>query len=312
MQTASPVRFTRDDLPDLTDRTVVVTGASSGLGELLTGSFARAGAHVVMAVRNRAKGDAVRQAVRATSPRGELELADLDVADLDSVRRFADAMTGRRIDLLMNNAGVGNLPRRLTPQGHETQVATNHLGPALLALLLHDGLAKAPDPRIVTTGTNVYSKLRVRFDLDDLDAERGYSRSAVYGRTKTLHMAWAVEHQHRLAAAGSPVRSVVAHPGMVTTPMNTALPRPSDRLLARALGVVWGARDPEQGERPLLFAATAPAADPDLFAGPVGDKEDSLVGFEAFRPPVSDAATRARVWDVTDRVLGHPGGLLAR
>ena len=133
----------------------------------------------------------------------------------------------------------GNIECLLTAQGHETQIATNHLGPALLALSLVPSLALVRDPRIVTTGSNIYTRLPVRFDLTDLDSERRYSRSAVYARTKTMHMTWAVEHQRRLAAAGSVVRSFVAHPGMVTTPMNTELTSRRDRILAAGLGKLW-------------------------------------------------------------------------
>ena len=302
----SPVPFTPADLPDQGGRTAVVTGASSGLGELLAEHLAAAGAQVVLAVRNPEKGLQVQDAILQRHPAAHLEVAELDVSDLDSVRRFVMALAGRRVDLLANNAGIGNLERRLTPQGHETQVATNHLGPALLARSLVGNLELGQDPRIVTTGSNVYSRLPVRLDLADLDAERRYSRSAVYARTKTLHMTWAAEHQRRLAAAGSPVRSFLAHPGMVTTPMNTGLTGRRDRLLAAVLGKLWGAREPEQGLRPLLYAATSPDASPEWFYGPFGTKEDALVGPEAFRAPVTDLALAARVWDVTARLIGAP------
>jgi len=300
----APVRFTAADVPDQSGRTVVVTGASSGLGELLAGTLAAAGATVVMAVRSLDKGAAVRDALSRTAPRAHLELAELDVADLDSVRRFAAALAGRRVDVLVNNAGIGSVERRSSPQGHELQLATNHLGPALLARLLHEQLATAPDPRIVTTGSNVYRHLPVRLGPEDLDGRRRSSRSGTYARTKTLHMTWAVEHERRLRLAGSPVRSIVAHPGMVTTPMNTGLTARRDRALAVVLGLLWGARDPEQGARPLLFAATAPHARADLFAGPAGTRDDALVGFEEFRAPVSDRALAARLWAATQDLVG--------
>jgi NAD(P)-dependent dehydrogenase (short-subunit alcohol dehydrogenase family) len=297
-----PVPFRADDVPDQSGRTVVVTGASSGLGELLAATLAAAGAHVVMAVRSLEKGAAVRDGLARTVPRDHLELAQLDVSDLDSVHRFAAALGDRRVDVLVNNAGVGNVEHRTSPQGHEVQLATNHLGPALLARLLHEQLATAPDPRIVTTGSNLYRRFPVRLGPEDLDGRRRYSRSGTYARTKTLHMTWAVEHQRRLRAAGSPVRSIVAHPGMVTTPMNTGLASRRDRALAVVLGKLWGAREPEQGVRPLLFAATAPEVDPDLFAGPVGPGDDALVGFEEFRAPVTDRALARSLWETTEEL----------
>lgn len=303
------VRFTPADLPDQVGRTVIVTGASSGLGELLAEHLAAAGALVIMAVRNPEKGSRVRDEIRLRNPSALLEVAELDVADFDSIRRFVAALGGQRVDLLANNAGIGNIERRLTAQGHETQVATNHLGPALLALSLGSHLALGSDPRIVTTGSNIYTRLPVRFDLTDLDSERRYSRSAVYARTKTMHMAWAVEHQRRLAAAGSVVRSFVAHPGMVTTPMNTGLTSRRDRLLAAVLGKLWGARDPEQGVRPLLYAATSPDASPCVFYGPSGPKGDALVESAAFRDPVKDQSMATRIWDATGEIIGEPATL---
>jgi NAD(P)-dependent dehydrogenase (short-subunit alcohol dehydrogenase family) len=300
-----PVRFTPADVPDQTGRTAVVTGASSGLGELLAEHLAAAGATVVMAVRNPAKGRGVEESIRRRHPDARLEVAELDLADLSSVRRFAASLNHRRVDLLLNNAGIGNIERRLTPQGHETQVATNHLGPALLARLLVPNLALGQDPRIVTTGSNIYTRLPVRIDLTDLDSERRYSRSAVYARTKTLHMVWAAEHQRRLVAANAGIRSLVAHPGMVTTPMNTGLTARRDRVVASVLGRIWGAREPEQGLRPLLYAATSPEASPHQFAGPTGPKDDALVTLDAFRTPVTDLSLAGRVWDVTARLVGE-------
>jgi NAD(P)-dependent dehydrogenase (short-subunit alcohol dehydrogenase family) len=308
----NPVHFTSADVGDQTGRTAVVTGASSGLGALLAERLARAGAHVVMAVRDPAKGGRVRDAILERHPAAHLEVAELDVADLGSVRRFVAGLGFPRVDLLANNAGTGNIERRLTPQGHETQVATNHLGPALLARLLVPRLTLAEDPRIVTTGSNLYTRLPVRIDLTDLDSARRYSRSAVYARTKTLHMVWAVEHQRRLAADGSPVRSFVAHPGMVTTPMNTGLTGRRDRFLAAVLGLLWGAREPEQGLRPLLYAATSPDASTGTFAGPSGPRDDALVTLDAFRAPVTDLAFATRVWDLTAELTGTSASTTTR
>ena len=301
-----PLRFTPADLPDQTNRTAIVTGASSGLGELIAEHLAAAGALVIMAVRSLEKGGRVRNAILLRNPPAQLELAELDVSDFDSIRRFVSALGGRRVDLLASNAGIGNIERRLTAQGHETQVATNHLGPALLGRSLVPNLARGDDPRIVTTGSNIYTRLPVRFDLTDLDSERRYSRNAVYARTKTMHMTWALEHQRRLAAAGSAVRSFVAHPGMVTTPMNTGLNSRRDRILAAGLGKLWGAREPEQGLRPLLYASTAPDASPEVFYGPEGPRSDALVGSAVFRSPVKDLSVANRVWEVTGKIIGEP------
>ncbi|SFA91391.1 NAD(P)-dependent dehydrogenase, short-chain alcohol dehydrogenase family [Cellulomonas marina] len=256
-----------------------------------------------MAVRSPEEGAAVRDRLARRAPRDALELAPLDVADLDSVRRLAAALAGRRIDVLVNNAGVGNIDRSTTPQGYETQLATNHLGPALLARLLHDGLAASPDPRVVTTGSNMYRHVPVRLGPEDLDGRRRYSRGGTYARTKTLHMVWAVEHGRRLEAVGSPVRSVVAHPGMVRTPMNTRLERRRDRALGAVLARLWQAREPEEGVVPLLWAATSPDVDPSRFAGPGTTADGTAVRSDPFRAPVTDRSLASWVWDRTEQLV---------
>ena len=174
---AGPIAWGPADVPDMTGRAVIVTGASSGLGLLLSRRLAGRGATVLMAVRDPEKGERVREGILAARPAGELEVWRLDLLDLDSVRRFAEGVRddGRPIDVLVNNAGIANRPRQLSPQGHESQLATNHLGHFALTGLLLDVLARGGDPRVVVVGSVAYRRFGGALDFDDLRDEKGYS-----------------------------------------------------------------------------------------------------------------------------------------
>jgi len=295
-----------DDMPDQTGRTVLVTGAGSGLGRVLTDRLARRGASVIMAVRDVAKGERVRAGLT-----GDLEVRQIDLADLDSVRRFADGMhaDGRRIDVLVNNAGIGGQERELTPQGYERVFATNHLGAFALTGLLLDLFRPDRDPRVVAVGSNLYRRIKVRTDFEDLSAERGFSPGAAYVRSKLATILFGAELDRRLRRAGSPVRSFLSHPGMASTPMHD-----SARTLAqKAVVTIAGAflsRPVEQAVLPLAFAATDPAARTGVFLGPSARKKDIRVHFAELVPPADDPALADRLWRISEDATGvrYPGG----
>ena len=288
------VSWTYDDIPDLTGRTAVVTGASSGLGLVTARELAAHGADVIMAVRNVPKAAALA---------GGMEVRVLDVADLDSVRAFADRLhaDGRGVDLLVNNAGIANVPRRLSPQGVESQFATNFLGHFALTGLLLDLLR--PDARVVAVGSNLYRYARVDLPFDDLAAERYYSPGRAYVASKLANLLFGAELERRLRRAGLPVRSFVAHPGVASTPMQDS----AQGLAQRALMVVVRAalaRSAEQAAIPLLFAATSPAAETGVFLGPSIRKWDTRVYFDELVPPADDQALATRLWDLAQARSG--------
>src|SRR3954451_25039737 len=222
--------WTAADIPSQTGRTVVVTGANSGLGLVTARELARAGAKVVLAVRDESRG-----AKAAASIDSDATVARLDLADLDSVRAFAEGWTGD-LDILINNAGIMAVPQGTTADGFELQFGTNHLGHFALTNLL---LPHVTD-RVVTVSSGAH---RIgRMHLDDLNWERRrYDRWRVYGQTKLSNLLFTKELQRRLDEAGSPVRAVAAHPGYANTHLQShtgsrvqhGLMAVSNRLLAQ-------------------------------------------------------------------------------
>jgi NAD(P)-dependent dehydrogenase (short-subunit alcohol dehydrogenase family) len=236
--------WTAADIPDQAGRTIVVTGANSGLGEVTARELAGRGATVVLACRDTAKGDAA-----AAGMSGDVTVRPLDLADLASVRGFA-AATGD-IDVLVNNAGVMAVPSKRTADGFELQLGTNFLGHFALTGLL---LPKIAD-RVVTLSSPAHRIGRI--DLDDLNWERRrYRRWGAYGQSKLADLIFAYELHRRLTAAGSPVRSVAAHPGYASTGLQSHTESFQDKGMA--LGNRLLAQSAEMGALPSLYAATAP------------------------------------------------------
>lgn len=292
-------------IPELTGRTIIVTGASSGLGLIMAGHLAAHGATVLMAVRDTAKGERARQEILAAHAAAALEVWALDLLDLDSVRRFAAAVRsdGRPIDALVNNAGISNQPRRLSPQGYESQFATNFLGHFALTGLLLDPLARGHDPRVVSVGSNLYRRVRGGIAFDNLDGARSYSPSGAYIRSKLANILFGLELERRLRAADSPVRSLIAHPGMATTPMHQHLNSAAERLLMRVMTLLF-ARPAEAGTLPLLYATVAPQAPVGLFIGPTGPKGRPTIALDPFVGAATDRSVARRLWDVAGGLTG--------
>ena len=294
------VQWSYDDMPDQTGRTVVITGASSGLGLVLADRLARRGASVIMAVRDVAKGERVRAGLT-----GDLEVRQVDLADLDSVRRFADGLhaDGRHLDVLVNNAGIGAQERELTPQGHERVFATNHLGAFALTGLLLDLFRPDRDPRVVAVGSNLYRRVKVRTDFADVAAERGFSPGAAYVKSKLANILFGAELERRLRRAGSPVRSFLSHPGMAPTPMHDGARTLAQKAMVTLAGAVFN-RPVEHAVLPLAFAATDPAARTGVFLGHATRKKDIRVHFAELAPPADDPAAADRLWRISEDATG--------
>ena len=184
-------RWTTEQIPDQSGRTFLVTGANSGLGYVTTRELARHGAHVIMAVRNEQKGHDALRTIRAELPQANLELRRVDLGDLESVHRLADGIAGEgmSVDVLVNNAGIMMPPRSLSPQGHESQFAANHLGHFALTGLLFPIIAKGHEPRVVTVSSGLHKRGRIHFD--DLTGERKYSPVAYYAQSKYANVLFA-------------------------------------------------------------------------------------------------------------------------
>ncbi|MDG4833639.1 oxidoreductase [Solwaraspora sp. WMMD1047] len=303
-------RWTADQIPDQRGRIFIVTGANSGLGLATTRELTRHGGHVVLAVRDAAKGERAIAELRADQPDASLEQRHLDLADLDSVRAFAAALRadGVRPDVLVNNAGIMMPPRSLSPQGQESQFAANHLGHFALTGLLLDLIRRSPDGRVVTVSSGVHRRGRIHFD--DLTGERSYSPTGFYAQSKFANVLFGLELDRRLRAAGLPVRSILAHPGYAAT--NLVRPGPRLLRLAVSIGNRILAQSAADGALPQLYAATAPGAEGGQFIGPAG------LGEQRGHPVVvrpsaaaTDPRTAERLWTLSEELTGVHYGLTA-
>ncbi|MGW8886439.1 oxidoreductase [Streptomyces sp. NPDC055749] len=295
--------WTTEQIPDQAGRVYVVTGANSGLGLETTRALARRGARVILAVRDEEKGRRAVAEIAGEQPGAALEVRHLDLADLDSVRAFADRMHADHphLDGLVNNAGVMAPPRSLSAQGHELQFACNHLGHFALTGLLLDLLTAVSDPRVVTVSSLRHRQGRIRFD--DLSGERGYKPMAFYDQSKLANGLFGYELHKRLTEAGSPVRSVLAHPGYTATNLQLAAPTGLMRLVFGRIGNPLVAQTPARGALPQLYAATAPDVTGGDFIGPDGLAE--LRGAPtrvALSPAATDPETARRLWQVSEEL----------
>ncbi|MFL5909532.1 MAG: oxidoreductase [Gaiellaceae bacterium] len=305
------MKWTAEDIPDQSGRLAVVTGANSGLGLVTAGELARAGATVIVACRNTSKGEAAAEEIRGKAAGADVSVEALDLADLSSVRGFADRLHGTRqkLDLLIDNAGVMAPPRRTTADGFELQLGTNHLGHFALAGLLLDVLRATPGARVVTVSSFMHH--RGKIDFDDLNGERSYSRYGAYSQSKLANLMFMLELDRRLKAADSDVVSVAAHPGYAATNLQLSAPPLHERLAMRVSNLLF-AQSAEMGALPILYAATAPDVQGGFYIGPDGSGERR--GHPTTVSPnkrALDTAAAARLWEVSEELTGVSYGLPA-
>ncbi|MBT2383563.1 oxidoreductase [Streptomyces sp. ISL-11] len=298
--------WTSSDIPDQSGRTAVVTGANSGLGYVTARELARRGARVVLACRDAARGKAAEERLRAEAPGADVMLAELDLADLSSVRAFAAGFPGDRLDLLVNNAGVMALPERKTVDGFEMQFGTNHLGHfALTGLLLPLLKETGHGARIVTVSSALHFLGTV--DPRDLNMEHRYRRWIAYGRSKSANLLFTHELARRLTAVGSPVVAAAAHPGYAATNLQTAGVRMEERDVAeqfvRLLNRAF-AQSAEDGALPALYAATAPEVRQDDFFGPRAVMMRGAPARSVRAAWTRDGTAAAGLWAVSERMTG--------
>jgi NAD(P)-dependent dehydrogenase (short-subunit alcohol dehydrogenase family) len=285
-------RWTSTDLPDLSERTIVVTGASSGLGLETTRVLAGAGAHVVLAVRDPGKGQRVAAGIK-----GSTEIRELDLADLASVHAFADSWRGP-VDVLINNAGIMAVPEGNTSDGFELQIGTNHLGPFLLTNLLLPSISD----RVVTVSSQAHRFGRL--DLDDLNWRmRPYSAMRAYSDSKLANLLFTLELQRRLTEASSPIRAISAHPGIARTNLFS---HAGGSLAAFDRYLGWLFHDAEHGALPIEYAATQDVPG-GSYVGP--DGLGHLRGYPEIHEPAKvarDAEMARRLWALSARLTNTP------
>ena len=285
-------KWTAKDLPDLSGKTIVVTGANSGIGLVAARELGRAGARVVLAVRDTAKGEEAAKTII-----GSTEVRPLDLADLSSVRAFAESF-GEDIDVLVNNAGVMAVPERRTADGFELQIGTNHLGHFALTNLL---LPRIGD-RVVTVASGAH---RIGgLDVDDLNWDRRkYQRWRAYGSAKLSNLLFTAELERRLLEAGSDLKAIAAHPGYAATNLQTRTENPVQNALMWVGNKVVAQSD-EMGALPTLYAATQDIPG-DSYVGPDGPGEQrghpTLVGRSE---AAQDREAARRLWERSEELTG--------
>ena len=302
-------KWTAADVPDQTGRTVIITGANTGIGYEAALVLAGKGARVVLAVRNAGKGQKAIDAIARKHPGAAVTLQELDLSSLASVRNATDALRAAhpRIDLLINNAGVMYPPKQVTRDGFELQFGTNHLGHFAFTGLLLDNLLEVPGSRVVTVASIAHN-IRAGIHFDDLQWERSYNRVAAYGQSKLANLMFTYELQRRLAAKGAPTIAVAAHPGISNTELMRHIPGSGLPGFAQLAGLVTNS--PAVGALGTLRAATDPAVTGGQYYGPSGFRE--LVGHPVLvesNAQSHDVAVQQRLWTVSEELTGVKFGI---
>jgi len=290
--------WTAEDIPDLAGKTAIVTGANSGIGYEIALALACKGAGVILACRNKDKGEAAVRRIAQEVPEAKVDLMRLDLADLSSICRFAGQFTERssRLDILINNAGIMAIPFGKTADGFELQFGTNHLGHFALTGLLTGLILQTPGARVVTVSSGGH-----RFgtmDFENLNGEKRYDRQGAYAQSKLANLLFAYELQRRFECAGAMAIAATAHPGWTAT--NLSAHWRTVHALNRFV-----AQPPKIGALPVLYAATAPGVQGGSYYGPGGWQE--LRGYPT-RVRSSDRShdrvAAARLWAVSEELTG--------
>ena len=300
----SMTRWTTNDIPNLAGRRAVVTGANSGLGFETSLALAGAGATVVLACRDQTKGADALARIRQAVAGADVTLAPLDLADLASIRRFADVYAGAHdsLDLLVNNAGVMGIPRRETADGFEMQFGTNHLGHFALTGLLLPPLLARPGARVVTVSSELARMGRIRFG--DLSGTSRYGPWSAYAQSKLANQVFTLELDRRVTGSRRQLVSVAAHPGYAATNLQSVGPDMSGSNLMKRLGDIGNsvlAQSAAAGALPSLYAATAPTVTGAQYFGP-----DRLFGMRGNPHPLPfvraarDPAAGRRLWEISE------------
>ncbi len=298
--------FTEDNVPDQSGKTIVVTGANTGLGYEAARALSARGARVLLACRSQQKAEDAIASIEAQNGAVDVRFVALDLGDLSSVSRCAEQLIAEdKIDVLINNAGLMVPPYELTKDGFESQFGVNHLGPFALTGLLLKKMAETPSSRVVNTSSIAHNVGKIRFD--DINAERGYNASARYGMSKLANLLFSYELQRRLEAARMPVLSLACHPGIASTELSRYMPRVLSKAteLLQPLLNTAGA-----GAWPTLCAATAPNVLGGEYYGPAHRFETAGPAKKVRSNRASrDADVAERLWNLSIEMTGVDPGI---
>ncbi|MDO7852021.1 SDR family NAD(P)-dependent oxidoreductase [Hymenobacter convexus] len=284
-------------MPDLQQQIILVTGATSGIGQVTATELARMGAHVVILARNAAKARASQQEIKAAAGHDRVDVLLADLADLGQVRRAAAEFNARfpRLDVLVNNAGlIFGAERQLSPDGNELGLATNHLGPFLLTALLLDKLRASPAARVVNLASMAYRVAKP--NLADIQSTQHYGAMRVYGNTKLYNIMFTQELARRLRAHGiANVTTNAVHPGVVATRFGDSAGGWLGKLTALARPFMISV---EKGAETSVFLASAPEAA--TVSGGFFDKKKAVPVKSGF----NTEANARQLWQLSEQLTG--------
>jgi NAD(P)-dependent dehydrogenase (short-subunit alcohol dehydrogenase family) len=302
----SAAPWTAADMPDQKGRTVVVTGANAGIGFETARVLAGRGALLVLACRNLEKANQAAARIRAQDAQASVAVIRLDLASLASIREAAAEIRDSypRLDLLINNAGVMEVPYERTEDGFELTFGTNHLGHFALTALVLDQLLKTPGSRIVTMSSQGH--LEGVMNFDDLQSERGYHPAQAYYQSKLANLLFTYELDRRLRGAGANTIALASHPGVVYTDLFQTRSKPLQLLISPRMRVInfWFAQSVRMGALPTLRAAVDPAALGGEFYGPHRKHDTGYPARVTSSALSHDAADQARLWQVSEQLTG--------
>ena len=299
-------KWTIKNIPDLKGKTIIVTGGNSGLGYESVKAFSLKGAEVILASRSLERGEDAKKMILKEQPDSKIFVMELDLGDMASVRNFAEKFKKqfKRLDILLNNAGIMMTPYFKTKDGFEGQFGTNHLGHYALTGLLMDYLYKTPGSRVVNVSSGAHKQGKMDFDNLQFEQGKGYSPMKSYGRSKLSNLLFTYELQRKLEKTGSDTIAVAAHPGVATTNLGRYL---EGKLLYKLIYPLFKriSQDQAMGALPQIRASVDPDVKPGEYYGPDGKREMKgypvLVESNAASHNINDAA---KLWDESEKLTG--------
>ncbi len=300
------MNWTIENIPNLTGKTVIVTGGNSGLGYESVKAFAGKGAEVILASRSTEKGEEAKKAILRDVPEGNIKVMQLDLGDLESVRTFASAFkqNHQKLDVLLNNAGIMMTPYFTTKDGFEGQLGTNHLGHFALTGLLMDNVLQTKGARIVNVSSGAHKNGTMDFSNLQYENGRDYKPMKAYGRSKLSNLLFTYELQRKLEAADKDAIAVAAHPGVAMTNLARHM---EGRFLFKLLIPLFKrmAQDPAMGALPQVRASVDPSVKGGEYYGPDGKRE--YKGYPVVVPS-NDASHNqvdaASLWEESEKLTG--------
>ncbi len=291
-----------DEIPNQKEKTAIVTGANAGLGFETTLELAKKEIKVIMACRNLNKGESAKDEILKQVPKAQLEVMEIDLSELDSVREFAKSFLAKHssLNLLVNNAGVMMPPYQKTKDGFELQMAANYFGHFLLTGLLIDIITKTKNSRIISLSSIAHRNASINFK--DMQSEQKYSKFGAYGQSKLACLIFSKELQRRLEANKKPNSiSVAAHPGASNTELARHLPKLATILLTPFLLLVT--HSPRNAAKPTLLASLGKDVDGGDYYGPQGFMEmNGNPGLAKAESQAYDVLTAKKLWEESEKL----------